>query len=377
MAPTWLLWNKQQALSDRAYIIGLMSGTSLDGIDAAMIAFDTEHPTGVLIGKQFQEYPPLLRQQILELHDSSSDELHRASLIANELADRYADTTNRLITNTSITPTAIACHGQTIRHRPDAGYTIQLVNGSRLAERTHTMVITDFRNRDIAAGGQGAPLVPAFHVAAFRHPQQHRVIVNIGGIANLTDIPSTGKVIGFDCGPGNALLDAWCLQHTGQAYDDNGAWGSQGKAIPELLAKYLSHPYFQLPAPKSAGREQFNLAWVNSQLIGHESPQDVQATLLQLTALSIADAISRHCALANEIYICGGGAHNGALISALGTHLPQQRIELTDKLGIDADWLEAHAFAWLGWQTLQGLPGNLTDATGAAHPCILGAIYPA
>lgn len=354
-----------------------MSGTSLDGIDAAMVAFDAEHPTGILIDQQYQEYSPALRLQILELHDSGGDELHRAALIANELADRYAETVNTLIARTNIRPSAIACHGQTIRHRPEAGYTLQLVNASRLAEQTRTTVIADFRSRDIAAGGQGAPLVPAFHVAAFRHPQQHRVIVNIGGIANLTDLPPTGNILGFDCGPGNALLDAWCQLHTGQAFDRDGAWGAQGKVIPALLAKYMHHPYFALPAPKSAGREQFNLAWATSQLQGNELPQDVQATLLQLTASSIANAIKHYCAGASEVYICGGGAHNSALLNALRAHLPQQRIDLTDTLGINADWLEAHAFAWLGWQTLQGLPGNLTEATGASHPCVLGAIYPA
>ncbi|ARU32977.1 anhydro-N-acetylmuramic acid kinase [Sulfuriferula sp. AH1] len=354
-----------------------MSGTSLDGIDAAMVAFDAEHPTGILIDQQYHEYPAALRLQILDLHDTGNNELHRAALIANELADRYAETVNTLMARTNIHPIAIACHGQTIRHRPEAGYTIQLVNAARLAEHTRTTVIADFRNRDIAAGGQGAPLVPAFHAAAFRHMQQHRVIVNIGGIANLTDLPISGDILGFDCGPGNTLLDAWCLLHTGQAFDRDGAWSAQGKVIPALLAKYLNHPYFMLPAPKSAGREQFNLAWVMSQLQGNELPQDVQATLLQLTALSIANAITRYCTEASEIFICGGGAHNGALLNALCSHLPRQRIALTDALGIHADWLEAHAFAWLGWQTLQGLPGNLIEATGATHPCILGAIYPA
>lgn len=354
-----------------------MSGTSLDGIDAALIAFDTDYPTGLLVDKLYHEYPVDLRQQILDLHDTGVNELHRAALLANELADRYAEVVIDLIAQTPISPMAIACHGQTIRHNPEAGYTIQLVNAARLAELTRTMVVADFRSRDIAAGGQGAPLVPAFHVAVFRHPQLHRVIVNIGGIANLTDIPSTGKVFGFDCGPGNILIDAWCQLHTGQAFDHDGAWAATGTAIPELLIKYMRHPYFQLAAPKSAGREQFNLAWVNSHLQGNEAAEDVQATLLALTAWSIADAIKRDCALAIEVYICGGGAHNSALLNALRVHLPDQHIDVTDALGIHADWLEAHAFAWLGWQTLQGLPGNIIEATGARHPCVLGAIYPA
>ena len=354
-----------------------MSGTSLDGIDAALISFNSEHPTGKLIDQQYCAYTDPLRQCILDLHDSGFDELHRAACIANQLTDLYAATANVLIDRSGIQPDAIACHGQTIRHRPESGYSIQLVNASRLAEHTHSAVIADFRNRDIAAGGQGAPLVPAFHAAAFRHPQQHRVIVNIGGIANLTDIPTQGNVIGFDCGPGNVLLDAWCQRHTGQRYDHDGAWGTSGQIIPGLLARYLRHPYFQLSAPKSTGREQFNLAWVDSHLSGHETAQDVQATLLQLTATSIADAIRQYCQGTTEIYMCGGGAHNSALLAAIRTQLPNPHIALTDTIGIHADWLEAHAFAWLGWQTLLGLPGNRIEVTGAAHACILGAIYPA
>lgn len=354
-----------------------MSGTSLDGIDAALILFDTDAPTGRLVDKLFHEYPIELRQKILELHDMGCNELHRAALLANELADRYAAVVLELVAHTTISPIAIACHGQTIRHNPEAGYTLQLVNAARLAELTRTMVIADFRNRDIAAGGQGAPLVPAFHVAAFRHTQQHRVIVNIGGIANLTDLPTTGRISGFDCGPGNILMDAWCQRHTGLAFDQDGAWAATGVALPALLAKYMSHPFFQQNAPKSAGREQFNLAWASSFLQGDEAAEDVQATLLTLTAWSIADAIKRDCALATQIFICGGGAHNTALLNALRAYLPDQHIDVTDTLGIHADWLEAHAFAWLGWQTLQGLPGNIMDATGARHPCVLGAIYPA
>ncbi|MHB1678651.1 MAG: anhydro-N-acetylmuramic acid kinase [Sulfuriferula sp.] len=359
------------------HIVGLMSGTSLDGIDAAMIAFDTAHPAGVLIDKHYNAYPESLRQRVLALQDSGFDELHRAATIANELADCYADTTHALIRRTGFRPEAIACHGQTVRHRPECGYSIQLINPARLAERMGIMVIADFRNRDIAAGGQGAPLVPAFHAAAFRHPHQYRVIVNIGGIANLTGIPPQGPLTGFDCGPGNLLLDAWCQRHTGLTFDSEGTWGAQGKVIPDLLAQFLRHPYFALPAPKSTGREQFNLAWLESQVRGNEAPQDIQATLCQLTAISIADAIKSHCQNATEIYICGGGAHNSALLDALSKQLPHRHLALTDSIGVDADWVEAHAFAWLGWQTLQNLPGNCTEATGATHPCILGAIFPA
>ncbi len=377
LAPASQARNKTRSLVTTTHLIGLMSGTSLDGIDAVMVAFDPTHPTGKSIDQHYSPYSDSLRQRILALHDSGPDELHRAATIANELADCYADASNTLIRRTGIQPEAIACHGQTIRHRPECGYSIQLVNPARLAERTGSSVIADFRNRDIAAGGQGAPLVPTFHAAAFRHPEHYRVVVNVGGIANLTGIPPQGDLIGFDCGPGNMLQDAWCRRHTGQAFDDDGRWGAEGVVIPELLERLLRHPYFHLPAPKSAGREQFNLAWLDSLLQGNETPQDVQATLLQLTAITIADAIRQYCADATEVYLCGGGAHNSALLSAIGKQLPNLRLASSDALGVRPDWLEAHAFAWLGWQTLLNLPGNCMAATGASHPCILGAIYPA
>lgn len=342
-----------------------------------MVAFDSAHPAGELIDHYYIRYTESLRLRLLALHDSGLDELHRAATIANELSDYYANASKLLIERIGLRPSAIACHGQTIRHRPECGYSIQLVNAARLAERTKLTVIADFRNRDIAAGGQGAPLVPAFHAAAFAHPDRDRAIVNIGGIANLTGIPAHGPVFGFDCGPGNLLLDAWCLRHTGRPYDTGGAWGASGQLIPDLLAKLLRHPYFNREAPKSAGREQFDLAWLDSQLQGTEAAQGVQATLVQLTATAIADAIKKYCNKATEIYICGGGAHNDSLFSALCASLPRSSIKLTDEIGINADWVEAHAFAWLGWQTLQSLPGNCVEATGAAHPCVLGAIYPA
>jgi anhydro-N-acetylmuramic acid kinase len=355
-----------------------MSGTSLDGIDAALVCFDASHPAGRLIETQYDAYTPELSKRILALQDTGDNEIHRTAVLANELADLYAASVNKLIAKSHIQPTAIACHGQTVRHRPDASYTIQLVNAARLTEKTLTTVIADFRSRDIAAGGQGAPLVPAFHAAAFRRPDINRVIVNIGGIANITDLPISGKVSGFDCGPGIGLLDTWCLTHTGETYDKDGAWAAKGEALPELLTKLLDHPYFKLPAPKSAGREQFNKQWLNSMLTGDESPVDVQATLVRFTADSIAQAIHTHCTPnVDELYLCGGGVHNLALTSALEIALPTLNIQRTDVIGIHADWLEAHAFAWLGWQTLQNLPGNLTEVTGAEHPCILGAIYPA
>ena len=355
-----------------------MSGTSLDGIDASLVQFSGVESR--LLHSLYQPYPETLRQQLLALHEPAVDELHVAALVANELARRYASVVNELLQTCGIDSkhvAAIGCHGQTVRHQPDSGYTVQLNNAALLAELTGITTISDFRNRDIAAGGQGAPLVPAFHAAKFQHPQRHRVIVNIGGISNLTNLPPSGAITGFDCGPGNLLMDGWCHRHTGHNYDKNGAWAASGKAIPELLQTLILHPFFQQPPPKSAGRENFNLPWLAQFLNGREAAEDVQATLMQLTTEGIARAINDYCAGAEEIYVCGGGGRNGALMSGLQASLNGMHVALTDELGVDADWLEAYAFAWLARQTLHGLAGNLPAVTGARHPCILGAIYPA
>ncbi len=354
-----------------------MSGTSLDGVDAVLVEFGPRFPAGQQLASHYLPYPADLRTRLLNLHQPGYDELHRAAGLANELASLYAQCAAALRHPDALPIAAIACHGQTIRHRPDCGYTLQLVNAALLAELSRTRVIADFRSRDIAAGGQGAPLVPAFHAAAFHDPANDRAVVNIGGIANLTHIAADGGIGGFDCGPGNMLLDAWCARHTGQSYDRGGVWGASGQVLPELLARLLAHPFFTAVPPKSAGREQFNLDWLDHLRTGHERPQDVQATLTQLTALTIAHALRDHCpATPREVYVCGGGAHNDALIGQLRKELPAVQIALTDTLGYPADWLEAHAFAWLGWQTLLGQPGNRTEVTGARHPCTLGAIYP-
>ncbi len=272
---------------------------------------------------------------------------------------------------------AIGCHGQTIRHRPERGYTLQIGNMALLAELSGIAVVGDFRSRDIAAGGQGAPLVPAFHDRLLRHADIHRVIVNIGGIANLTDLPPDAAVSGFDCGPGNLLMDAWCLRHTGMAYDANGAWAASGKVLPELLARMLAEPFFELPPPKSSGRDLFNTDWLQEKLTGSEAAEDVQATLLELTCRSIAQAIELHCGSAREIYLCGGGAHNRTLRNRLSVLLPACAIGTTDDLGVSGDYLEALAFAWLARQALHNEAGNLPAVTGARHHCVLGAIYPA
>jgi anhydro-N-acetylmuramic acid kinase len=250
------------------------------------------------------------------------------------------------------------------------------MNGSLLAELTGMTCITDFRNRDIAAGGQGAPLVPAFHAAMLSSASEHRVIVNIGGIANLTDLPPAGDVTGFDCGPGNMLMDAWAQRHLGRPLDENGAWAATGSVLPDLRRALLEDHFFAAPPPKSAGREQFNLDWLRQNLTGRERPADVQATLLDLTAQTIIDAAHRSCVHYDALYVCGGGVHNAHLMRRLA-ELAQKPVQSTTSLGIDPDWMEALAFAWLAKRCLDGKPGNLPAVTGAAGPRVLGAIYPA
>jgi anhydro-N-acetylmuramic acid kinase len=360
------------------YYIGIMSGTSLDGID--VILSDSSISPPLLACTHYLPYDKNLRRQILELHQSGNDELHRAAILSNELARCYAEAVVGLLTKSGISSqavTAIGCHGQTVRHcpQPQRSYTLQLGNAALLAELTGITVVADFRSRDIAAGGQGAPLVPKFHQILFADPKNHRVIVNIGGISNLTSLAPYGEVAGFDCGPGNLLMDAWCLRHLGAAYDRDGAWASSGKVIPELLERLLRLEFFSLPPPKSTGRELFNLSWLESYLSGKERPEDVQSTLSQLTTLSIAKSLLAHFPSAGEVFLCGGGARNTDLVERLRAVLPRKRVELTDVLGVDADWLEAFAFAWLAQQAMVGAPGNLPEVTGARGPRILGAIY--
>jgi anhydro-N-acetylmuramic acid kinase len=358
--------------------VGIMSGTSLDGIDTALLDFSGSKPR--LLATHYQAYPETLKQTLLSLHQPTQNELHHTQLVANELAQGYAAATQTLLLAANANAKdvcAIGCHGQTIRHRPDAGYTVQLGNAALLAELSGITVVSDFRSRDIAAGGQGAPLVPAFHHKMLRHPAIHRVIVNIGGISNLTNLPPGQATSGFDCGPGNLLMDAWTSRHLGLPYDKDGTWAASGVIIPALLQAFLDEPYLHACPPKSCGRDLFNMGWIEQYLHGKEAPADVQATLLALTGHAIGDAILSYCPGAEEIYLCGGGAHNQTLARHLRTALPDCRIQLTDALGIEADWLEAIAFAWLAQQTLQSHCANLPEATGARHPCILGAIYQA
>jgi anhydro-N-acetylmuramic acid kinase len=357
--------------------VGLMSGTSLDGIDAVLADFSAHTPR--LIATYYLPYPRELSERLLALQDKGSDELHHAALLGIELARLYHQAVESVLEKADVmkkSVQAVGCHGQTVRHNPKDGYTLQLGNPALLAEMCGINVVADFRSRDIAAGGQGAPLVPAFHDAVFRSPETHRIILNVGGIANITDLNPRSITTGFDTGPGNMLLDAWIRRHTGQAFDEGGHWASSGKVIPRLFDMLLAHPFFNLAPPRSCGREQFNLDWLESTLLGNESAVDVQATLLELTAKSIASAIEHWHAIPDELVVCGGGARNATLLQRLSAHLPQTQVLTSDTVGIGADWVEAVAFAWLARQTRLGLPGNLPAVTGARGARILGAIYP-
>jgi anhydro-N-acetylmuramic acid kinase len=383
-----LLWKGKPinaAAIQNGLYIGLMSGTSLDGVDAVLARFQ---PQPVLLASAYLPYPDSLRQALLALQAPGDDELARAALISQDLAKIYAKTIKRLLQQHPVAPeqiAAVGCHGQTVRHQPQHGYTLQLNAPARLAELTQLTVIADFRSRDIAAGGQGAPLVPAFHQALLQHPSRPRAVLNIGGIANLTDLPAANSpnpeaILGFDTGPGNILLDAWIERHCQQTFDANGEWASQGQLLPDLLQRLLAHPFFALPPPKSCGRDEFNLNWLLEQLQQDAfAPADVQATLLELTAITIADAVQRHgqSNQLSELILCGGGAHNAQLVNRLRAHLPGLAVFPTDQLGVPGDWLEAYAFAWLAYRCLNRLPGNLVAVTGARGPRILGAIYPA
>jgi anhydro-N-acetylmuramic acid kinase len=364
-------------MSSNELYIGLMSGTSLDGVDAVLMDFANDAHR--IVGDAFLPFEEELRVRVLGMHESRYDELHEAALLGNSLAQLYATATRSVLRKCGVRPEqvqALGCHGQTVRHRPDAGYTTQLGNGALLAELTGVTVVCDFRSRDIAAGGQGAPLVPAFHRAAFAHPSIHRVILNLGGIANVTDLAPSGKVRGFDTGPAGILMDAWIRKSLGEAFDRNGAWAATGSVDDELLIQFLDHEYFRRKPPKSTGRDLFNLEWLLLHLSGSEAPADVQATLLALTAASVSSDIRRYCAGTSEVYACGGGAHNAALLSALQVQLPDARVTTTAELGVDPDWVEACAFAWLARQAFHLSPGNVPSVTGAMGPRVLGTIYP-
>jgi anhydro-N-acetylmuramic acid kinase len=353
-----------------------MSGTSLDGIDAALLEFEGDQCR--VTHTHSMPYSGDLRASLLDLHISRADELEQAAITGNVLARLNAETVNQLLAKAELGPVeirAIGCHGQTIRHRPDLGFTLQIGNPAMLAELTRIDTVADFRSRDIAAGGQGAPLVPAFHQAMFAQRGITRTIVNIGGIANISYLPIQGSVTGFDSGPGNMLMDGWIQQHLHQPYDESGRWAAQGQVIDALLRALLGHPYFKAIPPKSTGRDLFSMSWLQSYLEPGYPPPDVQRTLLEFTARTIADAVGQYCMGTEEIYLCGGGAYNALLAQRLQQLFGAVKIGLTDELGIPATWVEAAAFAWLARQTIHQEPGNLPAVTGAKGPRILGAVY--
>jgi len=357
--------------------IGLMSGTSLDGVDAALVDLRARP---LLRGAVSVPYPKGLKAMLLALHEPSMDELHFASVAGVELSRLYASAVGRVLRKCHVSARAvraIGCHGQTVRHAPAAGYSVQLGNPAWLAERTGIPVVADFRSGDIAAGGQGAPLVPAFHAAVFQSKRVHRAIVNLGGIANLTDLPNRGPVTGFDTGPGNMLLDTWAREKFGRDFDRGGMLASRGRPIESLLRALLADSYFRRLPPKSTGRDRFNLDWLRRFGVVRYKAEDVQASLAELTARSIGDAFARFCPGAREVYLCGGGARNTDLVRRIALALPKSAVASTAQLGIHPDWVEAMAFAWLAQRRLKLQPGNLPKVTGAAKPRVLGAIYAA
>lgn len=359
--------------------IGLMSGTSTDGVDAVLCRIHGPQSIQVLHSHALP-IPELLRTEILALNRPTDNELHRSALVANQLARFYAQACNELIKKSGYRHTqitAIGVHGQTVRHAPQQGYTIQLNAPALLAELTQIHVIADFRVRDIAAGGQGAPLVPIFHQAVFS-TDYPRVILNLGGIANISILRPNEPPQGFDTGPANTLLDEWIKQHQGLNYDADGAWASSGQIQPELLSLLLAEPWFLIPPPKSTGRDLFNQQWLQARLscVDHLKPEDVQATLAALTAHSVAQAIQQYAKDAKDIIVCGGGAYNSHLLDLIALHTKKPVLH-SDGLGIGSQQVEATAFAWLAYAYWHDIPAGQPDITGAVHSTILGAWHKA
>ncbi len=403
---------------DDGLYIGMMSGTSLDGMDAVLCQFNTDinneentQPPMRLLATYSQDFPPRLREVLLALcqpngvdeltpeADEPNSELDWFGWASREYAEFASDVVNTLLqqANTDVEAVlAIGCHGQTVRHRPQMGFSLQLVDANIIAERTGISVVSDFRRRDMAVGGQGAPLVPAFHQALFATADNTRVLLNLGGIANITVLPAithedsnhqpANDIVGYDTGPANLLLDAWTALHTDKDYDAGGAWAESGQVVEPLLNQLLEHPFFARSYPKSTGREDFNLAWLQDELQKFDqasvyvrySSADVQATLTELTAVSASAQIKKFLNKdgleSGAVYVCGGGALNDYLIKRLQAHLPHCTVETTASLGLDPTWVEAVAFAWLARQTLMGEMGNLPAVTGASKGVVLGQV---
>ena len=366
------------------YYLGLISGTSADGIDAALVRFDGDatHARPELAFGRTYPWDPALRARLVELGQRTAmltlDEVGELDV---RIGRAFAHAAKAAIEASGVATAdiaAIGSHGQTLRHRAqgEIPFTLQLGDPSTIAERCGVRVVADFRRRDVAAGGHGAPLVPAFHAATLHSDAEDRAALNLGGIANFTLLPANGAVRGFDTGPANGLMDAWCLRHSGQAYDMGGGFAAQGRIDEALLARLLDEPWFALPPPKSTGRDQFHLAWMESKLRGDEAPADVQATLLALSVRTIADALRAAQPHTQRVIACGGGVHNPLLMAALAAAMPGSVVESSAMHGLDPDFVEAMAFAWLARETLAGRPGNLPAVTGAAGPRVLGAIYP-
>ena len=371
-----------------ALYLGLMSGTSLDGIDAVLVDFAASGSDGMAVRSHaHRDFDAGLRRELLALNLAGSNEIERAALAANAVARAYAEAVATVLTQAAVPAEqvqAIGAHGQTVRHRPGefdgTGFTCQLLNGALLAELSGVDVVCDLRSRDVAAGGHGAPLAPGFHAAAFGAEGETRAVLNLGGIANLTLLEGHVGRIGFDCGPASCLLDAWCDRHCGLAFDNGGRWGASGRVDTVLLSSFLSEPYFALSPPKSTGRDLFHMAWLErhlEQAAPHAAAVDVQATLAALTVQTVAASVARHAAAARVLYVCGGGARNGALLEGLARALPGLRVTTTAALGVPVDQVEGAAFAWLAKRFVERKSGNLPAVTGARGPRTLGALYPA
>ncbi len=360
----------------RDLYIGLMSGTSADGIDAALVDFNSSKPT--LIAHHFTAFDKALRERILSLNHPGHDEINRLGELDRYLGKIFAEAANTLLEKSDIKAAnvrAIGSHGQTIRHH--SHFTLQIADPNIITAETGITTVADFRRRDMAHGGQGAPLVPAFHQTILRCTEHDRAIVNIGGVANITFLPCDKQksILGFDTGPGNNLMDAWIELHLKKSHDKDGDWARQGKVSDELLKKLLDDGYFKTNPPKSTGPEYFNLVWLEKHL-STETNVDVQATLAELTAITIADAIN-NLMTEGEVLICGGGVHNHYLMQRLTTLLEPLKVLSTETYGVHPDWMEAMAFAWLAKQTLEKKPGNVMQVTGAKRPAILGGVWPA
>jgi anhydro-N-acetylmuramic acid kinase len=365
--------------------LGLMSGTSMDGVDGVAVEFSRGRPLAVR-AQAFVGFSEGLRDALFGLQQPGHNEIEREALAANALAARYAVCCHELLRGgnlSAIDVRAIGVHGQTVRHRPEKGFTRQINNPALLAEMCHIDVVADFRSRDVSAGGQGAPLVPAFHATVFGAKGETRVVCNLGGISNITILSAAGGTRGFDCGPANALLDQWAVRHLGKPFDENGHFAASGQVHRPLLNALLKEPYFELQPPKSTGRDLFNAEWLDAKLAPFQSvsPADVQATLTALTAVTLAREIERHAPDCKAVYVCGGGARNAYLLKMLQAALEESGVSgvpvlTTEALGVPPQQVEPLAFAWLAMRCIAREPGNLASVTGAAGERVLGAIYP-